>query len=168
MNFRRATSADVSGIVEVQQAGALAGLAHIFPQDQHPFPGDVIADRWRAELADPSTFIYVAADESGRITGFAARREDQLLHFGTAVDRWGTGLAAELYDALLLTFPPVIKQVRLRVFSENVRARRFYERRDWRTTGVTPTTSFPPHPLLVEYARDLRDPGSRRRSSGQE
>ncbi len=56
-------------------------------------------------LADVETQVFVSTDEQGRITGFAALRVDELLHFGTAVDLWGTGLARELHDALLAAFP---------------------------------------------------------------
>lgn len=39
----------------------------------------------------------------------------------------------------------------LRVFADNVRARRFYERLGWRPTGRVSRTSFPPDPVLLEY-----------------
>jgi putative acetyltransferase len=45
----------------------------------------------------------------------------------------------------------------LRVFDENRRAVRFYLRRGWRATEVTMRTTFPPHPLLRRYERDLTE-----------
>lgn len=131
----------------------MRGLAHIFPQERHPFPRDIIAERWAAEIAEHETSVYVSTDEVGRVTGFCARRHDELLHFGTAVEFWGTGLASWLHDQLLNTYPQSVRRLRLRVFAENHRARRFYERLGWTETGVTARTQFAPYPLLLEYAR---------------
>lgn len=151
--LRRATEADIERILDVQQPGAIKGLGHIFPQDQHPFPRATVADRWRMEFADAETAVYVATGSGGPVLGFAARRQDELLHFGTALETWGTGLARWLHDELLRTYPPAVTRVRLRVFAENLRARRFYEKCGWMQTGVTSRTQFEPYPLLIEYVR---------------
>jgi GNAT superfamily N-acetyltransferase len=153
ISFRRATLSDVEDILDVQEPAAVQGLAHIFPQEEHPFPRDTVAQRWRIEVADLGTAVYVSTDHSGRITGFAARRDDELLHFGTVLQLWGTGLASWLHEELLITYPPSVSRVRLRVFDKNYRARRFYERRGWTETGVTSRTTFAPHPALIEYVR---------------
>ena len=155
--FRRATASDVDSLVDIQQAGAVLALAHIFPQNLYPFPRAAIVSRWLAEIADPETRVYVFTDDGGRVTGFAATRSDELLHFGTAPATWGSGLASSLHEAVLATFAgagagPLI---RLRVFEANARARRFYEKHGWRATGRRNRSSFPPHPELVEYHRQL-------------
>lgn len=150
--FRPATDQDVEGILDVQEPAAILALGHIFPQDQHPFPRDAVGGRWRTDVADESTTVYVCVDASGQITGFAARHEDELLHFGTAAESWGTGLAQQLHDALVSTFPASMHRIRLRVFEENHRARRFYERLGWVSTGSTSRGQFPPFPVLLEYA----------------
>ncbi len=59
-----------------------------------------------------------------------------------------------MHDALLATYPPGLRRVRLRVFAGNHRAQRFYERRGWTATGAVTRTSFPPHPTLLEYVLD--------------
>jgi RimJ/RimL family protein N-acetyltransferase len=157
--FREATAQDISPLVDVQQAGAVRGLSHIFPQDRFPFPRTAIVQRWSDELADPATAVYVSTDEAGAITGFAATRGSELLHFGTSPSTWGSGLAGELHDAVLGAFakaaPTGVTLIRLRVFEANTRARRFYEKRGWVTTGRRSRTSFSPHPELLEYARGL-------------
>jgi RimJ/RimL family protein N-acetyltransferase len=153
VGMRPAELADVENILDVQEPGAVEGLANVFPQDMHPFPREVIAERWKAEIVDSEVAVYVSTDRRGWITGFAARRHNELLHFGIALDLWGTGLAGRLHDELLRTYPPSVTRVRLRVFAENHRARRFYAKRGWTETGVTSRTQFPPHPLLIEYAR---------------
>lgn len=157
--MRRALLGDVAALVEVQREGAVVALSHIFPQDAHPFPVEDLRRRWTVEVDDPALRCYVVSDTEDGVLGFGAIRDDELLHFGTALRTWGTGLAAEFHDALVDTFDvSTTPRVRLRVFEGNVRARRFYERLGWRFTGERSTTSFPPHPTLVHYERDLRRP----------
>lgn len=157
--MRVATPADLEALVDVQQEGAVRGLGHIFPQDLHPFPRAELLARWRAEVEDPETEVYVWGDDSGLVVGFAASRGGELLHFGTKVSTWGSGLAEQVHDALLArmcrTTSPDVSQLRLRVFEENRRARRFYEKLGWTETEIRTMTSFPPHPVLVEYRRPL-------------
>lgn len=156
MRLRLACEADLDALLELQEEGAVRALSHIFPQDEHPFPRDTLRSRWRDEIADPGVNTYVITDED-QMVGFAATRDDELLHFGTAVRTWGTGLAAEAHDILVGQLAAEgVAVARLRVFEENRRARRFYEKLGWLPTGNTSRTSFPPHPVLVEYRRYTR------------
>lgn len=155
MHLRPATEADLDELVGMQEVASVAALAHVFPQATHPFPRAAVLERWRTELADPATAVYVSTDDARRITGFAARRHDELLHFGTAIDTWGTGLASALHDGLLGTFPQEVSLIRLRVFEENHRARRFWEKNGWRPTGRTSRSPFAPHPVLLEHELHL-------------
>jgi RimJ/RimL family protein N-acetyltransferase len=157
MRFRPAVAEDLEALVAVQEQGAVAGLGHIFPQDQHPFPRATVLQRWASELADAGTEVYVCTDDEGRITGFAATRDGELLHFGTALHTWGSGLATELHDALLASFPHTVTCCRLRVFAENRRARRFYEKLGWTPTGEVTRSTFPPYAELIEYTRSRMD-----------
>lgn len=158
MILRAATSHDVDALIEVQREGAIRGLSHIFPQDKHPFPETTIATRWRREIAGPDFNVFLYVSEGGRIEGFAAIHEDELLHFGTAVSTWGSGLASRFHNALLAWVTAELgapATLRLRVFERNGRARRFYEKHGWQLTAVSTRTTFPPHPLLLEYEREL-------------
>ena len=158
MILRAAHSADVDALLDVQQPAAIEGLGHIFLQDQHPFPRAAVADRWQTEIADPEADVYLYTDDNGSVRGFAAIRSHELLHFGTALPTWGTGLASRLHDALLevaaqsLDTPTTLT---LHVFDENRRARRFYAKHGWQPTGRTSRTTFAPHPLMLEYERHL-------------
>jgi RimJ/RimL family protein N-acetyltransferase len=139
-------------MLDVQQSGAVEALAHIFPQDAYPFPRATLHTRWASEIADPAVDVYAIEDDAGRIAGFAAIRSDELLHFGTAVATWGSGLAAAAHSELIKRLAVVgVVSARLRVFEENHRARRFYEKMGWRPTGRLSRTSFPPYPVLVKY-----------------
>ena len=136
----------------------MAGLANVFPQETHPFPADAILARWKDELQDPGIAAYVAVSDGAELVGFAARRADELLHFGTAVDTWGSGLAPWLHDQLITTYPADTDRIWLRVFAENHRARRLWEKLGWRSTGRESRTTYPPHPVLVEYERGISAP----------
>jgi RimJ/RimL family protein N-acetyltransferase len=155
--LRDATPSDVSALLEVQRGGAVLALGEVFPQEVYPFPIEEIRARGVAELADPDIDAYVIVDGIGDVVGFAATRGSELLHFGTAVETWGTGLAAralaEIVDRLTLAGVTV---ARLRVFEDNRRARRFYGKQGWVPTSRRTRTSFPPYPVLVEYERRLR------------
>lgn len=158
MILRPARSSDVEALLDVQQPAAIEGLGHIFPQDQHPFPRTVVADRWLTEIADPEVDVYLYTEEDGSVRGFAAVRSHEVLHFGTALSTWGTGLASRLHDELLEVTAQTLgtpTTLTLRVFDENHRAQRFYAKHGWHPTGQTSRTAFAPHPLLLEYERHL-------------
>jgi RimJ/RimL family protein N-acetyltransferase len=156
MLLRTATQSDLHAMLSVQHSGALRALTHIFPQDDYPFPRAAIQSRWASEIEDPGVDVYVIENDESQIAGFAAVRDNELLHFGTAVETWGTGLAAAAHDKLLERLASDgVTGARLRVFDQNHRARRFYEKLGWRQTGRLSRTSFPPHPVLVEYELDL-------------
>jgi RimJ/RimL family protein N-acetyltransferase len=155
MHFRPAAEADLDELVCVQEEASVVALAHVFPQASHPFPRATILERWRTELHDPDVAVYVSTDDVGHIRGFAARRHEELLHFGTAVCAWGTGLAGDLHAALVDTYPHDVDRIWLRVFEDNHRARRFWEKQGWRPNGRTSRSSFAPHPILVEYELDV-------------
>jgi RimJ/RimL family protein N-acetyltransferase len=157
VNLRQAAETDLDSLLAVQEAGATRALSHIFPQDTYPFPREALRSRWAEELADPGIGAYVITNNDEEVVGFAATRDNELLHFGTAVETWGSGTAAAAHDALLRTLASKgVTQARLRVFEENHRARRFYEKLGWQATGKRSRTSFPPHPVLVEYRRAVR------------
>jgi L-glutamine:scyllo-inosose aminotransferase/L-glutamine:2-deoxy-scyllo-inosose/3-amino-2,3-dideoxy-scyllo-inosose aminotransferase len=44
----------------------------------------------------PDIDVYVIENDDGAVAGFAATRGGELLHFGTAVETWGSGLAARV------------------------------------------------------------------------
>jgi RimJ/RimL family protein N-acetyltransferase len=159
-SFRQMEVADLAKLLVVQERGAVAGLSNVFPQDRYPFPRELVRERWEHELEDPAIAAYVATTPDDRLVGFAARRADEMLHFGTAIETWGSGLATWVHDALIETYPPDVTQVRLRVFAGNARARRFYEKLGWKATGAESRTSFPPHPTLLEYRLDRTGPGA--------
>ena len=156
--LRPLRSTDLDVLVEVQRAGSVAGLGHIFPQDTNPFPTEQIRSRWSEEIDDPAVDCF-AVLRNGEVAGFAATRGAELLHFGTALDSWGSGLAGQAHhDVVEHLRRQGHHQAWLRVFEENRRAIRFYVRRGWVATTQTSRTSFAPYPLLRRYELDLGVP----------
>jgi RimJ/RimL family protein N-acetyltransferase len=149
--LRRLTQDDLDLLMEVQRAGAVLGLGHIFPQHEHPFPTAQVRARWVSEIDDPGTDCFAVVLDRD-LAGFAATREDQFLHFGTAVGTWGSGLADAAHrDVLEHLRAQGHRSAWLRVFDGNRRAVRFYGRRGWVATNATSRTSFPPYPVLRRY-----------------
>ena len=148
---------DLNVLLEVQRAGAVAGLGHIFPQATNPFPSEQIQARWAEELDDPAVDCFAVLLD-GEVAGFAATRGAELLHFGTAPDSWGSGLAGRVHEELIEHLRRQgYQRAWLRVFEENRRAVRFYEHRGWRATMQTTRTSFAPNPVLRRYELDLTE-----------
>ena len=149
--LRPLTPADLDALVSLQKAGGIAGLGHVFPQDTYPFPRERITARWRAEIDDPDTEA-LAVEVDGVLSGFVALREDELLHFGTAVESWGSGLAEDVHElAVDRLARRGVRTARLWALVENERAIRLYERLGWQRTGETRASTVPPNPTLVAY-----------------
>lgn len=149
---------DVPTVLDVQEPASVTGLAEVFPQDAYPFPRKVVAQRWLEEIAATGIDCYVVVDDDDTVVGFAAVREDELLHFGIALDLWGTGTAQAAHAAVLDRMRACrIRRAWLRVFAKNRRGRRFYEELGWRPTGERSHSTFAPYAELLHYERELTD-----------
>jgi GNAT superfamily N-acetyltransferase len=136
-------------LTAIQEAASLAGLAHIYPPERHPYPRREILERWRTATDQ----IFVAPDGSG----FAAIDPPWLNGLYVLPEAWGTGVAAELHDRAVAALREAgVETARLWVLEENMRARRFYARRGWRPHGETRVVPFPPHPLDLGYSLPLQ------------
>ncbi|MBC2933859.1 GNAT family N-acetyltransferase [Nocardioides sp. zg-1228] len=144
---------DIPAVVAVQEPAAVAGLSEVFPQERHPFPREVIAARWRDEVADPGIECFVV-EAGGRVAGFAAVRDEEVLHFGTALDTWGSGLATLAHDELVEHLEARgVERPHLHVYAGNARGRRFWEKHGWQPTGEPIRGPLPPHAELLTYTR---------------
>ena len=146
---------DVPEVVAIQEPASIVGLASVFPQDEFPFPRQDVARQWREEIAEAGTDCFVVLEER-RVVGFAAIRGEELLHFGIAIERWGSGIAQQAHDALIDAMRRRGgSRAWLRVFAGNARGRAFYERLGWRPTGDRTRSTFAPNPELLRYELDL-------------
>lgn len=146
---------DVPAVLAVQEPGAVIGLAKVFPQDAYPFPREALMRRWLEEITMPGIDCLVVRQRQ-EVVGFAAVRGDELMHFGISVELWGTGVARAAHGAVLDRMRAAgHAQAWLRVFTDNARGRRFYERMGWAATGERTHSAFPPFPELLRYERRL-------------
>jgi diamine N-acetyltransferase len=160
--LRPMTSADLDFLLPIQREAAQVAFATVFPQDEFPFPTEAIRHRWEQELADPDTACFVVVDTDRSVAGFAAVQGSQFLHFGTALGSWGSGLAVAAHAEVLDHWKAKgYQRGWLRVLEQNLRARRFYERRGWQPTGDRERSGFAPFPVLLRYERNLSTPNDR-------
>lgn len=132
----------------------MALLGSVFPQEKHPFPRSELRRRWLEKVRAPEVDCFVI--ELKGVAGFAAIKGPELLHFGTAMETWGSGLASSAHDEILERFVALgVRRARLRVAEANGRARRFYEKHGWQPNGERTQTTFPPHPYLLGYERPI-------------
>ena len=134
-----------------------------------PLFDEVLAE-WHGRLDGDATrpTTLVAADD-GRIVGVVVAGPDlvrpdrgHVARFYVAPDRWGQGIGRRLYRAALDRLGRgEYREATLWVLERNVRARAWYERLGWRTTGERKTVYEPAGIVDVEYLIRLGDPFER-------
>ncbi|HKB20570.1 MAG TPA: GNAT family N-acetyltransferase [Gaiellaceae bacterium] len=135
----------------VQERASLAALAHIFPPELYPYPREAVHARWAVAVEEPEKRTLIAVSEEEPV-GAACVAHGWLEGLYVVPERWGTGLADELHDRALEEVRGLgSSSCRLWVLEDNIRARRFYERRGWRENGETRVVGFPPNPLDIGY-----------------
>jgi RimJ/RimL family protein N-acetyltransferase len=146
---------DVAAVLDLQEPSSAVGLANVFPQDEYPFPRDQVRQRWLRELDDPDVACHVVLLGSA-VVGFAATRLDELLHFGIALEHWGSGLASQAHDAVLGELARRgVRRAWCWVHTDNHRARRFYEKHGWQPTETRMPSPFAPYPEMTRYERPI-------------
>ena len=136
----------------LQCAASLAGLSHIFPPGEYPYPDDAVRERWRVFPG-----VVLLAEQERVAVGVAAIDACWLHGLYVTPEAWGTGVARSLHDAALSAMPDCA-EVKLWVLEENRRARRFYEKHGWRQNGETRVVEYPPSPLDVGYSFIREEP----------
>jgi GNAT superfamily N-acetyltransferase len=155
VEIREARTDEAESLAAVQELASVAALGHIFPPERYPYPREAIRARWTGALADPSKRVLIAVTGDEPV-GAALVSEEWLEGLYVVPEQWGSGLGGSLHDqALELVRELGSTRCRLWVLEENVRARRFYERRGWRENGETRVVDYPPNPLDVGYSLDF-------------
>lgn len=137
---RLATSADATALSALGRESFTETFGHLYaPADLALFLENHDAAHWADQLADPAYAIRVAEDD-GRLVAYAKLgppslpftplgKPIELRQFYILKPWQGSGLAASLMDwALAEARSHGADEIYLSVFSENVRARRFYAR----------------------------------------
>jgi GNAT superfamily N-acetyltransferase len=140
--------ADAELLARIQEEASLAGLAHVYPPERFPFPREAVRARWRAY---EGAYRVVGED------GFVAVAPPWLEALYVKPAAWGSGVADELHAWAVGELRAAgVGTARLWVLEQNLRARRFYERRGWAADGTSRVVEFPPHPLDLGYALALQ------------
>ena len=165
ITLRRATPADLNRLAAIHQTSARAAYMHIFPPAAE-FPRAAVRNEIALHLADATMCTSVAlknrkpvgfvvagpASESVDAFSYHAVGQIHLLHVHP--DSQGSGVGTLLLeDALAGMREDRRSQAILWVLVENHRARRFYERRGWRSDGARRTEQ---HAIPVEILRYRR------------
>jgi GNAT superfamily N-acetyltransferase len=152
--IRAARPDEGDALADIQRRASVAGLAHIFPPEQYPYPIDQIRERWRDALAEgKSVLVY---EDQGEAVGVALTGPEWLDGLYVVPERWGRGVAVALHDAALEGLRrDGFERCHLWVLEDNSRARRFYERLGWRLNERTRVVPYPPNPIDVSYTIDL-------------
>jgi GNAT superfamily N-acetyltransferase len=163
VNLRIASVADLEACLAAQRRAALVGYAHIFDQALYPFPEDVVRAEWVGRLAADSGARVLVAEVEGEIVGTISARPPRLEALFVVPEHWGTAVASALHDRVLeLVDGAGCAHAELDVMTDNLRARRFYERRGWSPDGRQLVSPFPPFPRLLGYRVMTRSAASGR------
>ena len=150
--IRRARPDEAETLLRIQRSAAVEAFAHVFPQDEYPFPDDAVRAAWERVLADPAVEAYVA-ERDGVVVGSVSIGSGFLRTLYVAPGQQGSGVGSALHDhALERLRAHGATEAKLWTLEENHAALRFYERRGWKLNGETRVVEFPPHPLDVGYS----------------
>jgi len=164
--FRQASLDDLAALTDLERDANLVGLAHVFPPERFPFPGDDVLARWALVLDEPGVAVLV--HDAGPVRGggldlFAAYDDRSLRHLAVHPDRWGEGLASSAIDDVLRAMHLRGTAVaELWCLELNHRARRLYQHLGWRATTDRRPAPWPPHPTEMRYTRPVDAPADER------
>ena len=140
IGYRRASTVDADAIDRVFRTSFCDTFAHLYrPEDLEAFLSKFTLDAWTAELGD-ERYDFQVAEADGEIIGFVklGPRELPIRTTGPAIElrqlyilhEWrGLGAAQALMDwALSEAKARGGQELYLTVYTENWRARRFYEK----------------------------------------
>ena len=157
MTVRPVGVGDAEGFVRAYEESwdaALAALAGRSLKELSPYEERIEAFRKTFGGELPAGAGAWVAEADGAIVGVAVRVGPELRSLYVVPKAWGTGAA----HALIETAVAAIRadghpEAMLWVVEENPRARRFYEREGWESTGETRASELGPSEL--QYRRQL-------------
>lgn len=148
ISYRDATLADAAAVATLAADSFTQTFGHLYaPADLALFLENHTAAAWAAELNDPAFAIRLAEADGGMI-GFAKLGPPNLPFTASGIPAelrqlyvlapWhGSGVAAELMAWIVATARRSgADELFLSVFTENARARRFYERLGFEAVGT--------------------------------
>jgi GNAT superfamily N-acetyltransferase len=155
LRIRVARDDDLRGLLAIQRAASVAAFAHIYPPQRYPFPDEEVLALWRDALEDPAIDVSIA-DADDDPVGSVSVDDEWLRTLYVLPEHWSHGIGSMLLDhALARMRERGATHAKLWTLEENAAGRRFYERRGWMLTDETRVLPFPPHPIDVQYVKDL-------------
>jgi GNAT superfamily N-acetyltransferase len=130
VEVRRAGLDDLDAVVALNRAAATHAYAEIF--GDAPYPEANVRRRYERLLADPEAQVFLIEG-----LGYAAARPGRLEALYVVPEAWGSGIADLLYERSAAVAGT---DATLWVLRDNLRGRRFWERRGWTPTGEEDTT----------------------------
>ena len=159
---------DAPLLARLQVDAALTAYGRIFPASAPPPVFDEVLAEWRGRLGtavgtEQKTLVAV---DNGRIVGVLVAGPDparpdrgHVARFYVSPDRWGQGIGHRLYlGALGWLRQGAYREATLWVLERNDRARTWYERLGWRTTGEQKTVYEPAGIVDLQYLIRLAEP----------
>jgi GNAT superfamily N-acetyltransferase len=150
LNVRPAVVDDAEGFSRAYEASwdaALSGIAGRTLQELMPYEKRVEQFRTTFARLPPEAGAWVA-ERDGEIVGVAVRVSSELRSLYVVPEAWGTGVAGALMDAALDAIrEDGATEATLWVVEANPRARRYYEREGWESTGETRESELGPPEL---------------------
>ena len=147
VTYRTATASDAEIIDHVFRTSFCDTFAHLYRQeDLDAFLGKFTREAWLAEINDPA-YLFRLVEENGEAAGFlklgplslpveAKGKAIELRQLYVLKDWHGTGIARELTDWFLAEARQRgAQEIYLTVYTDNHRARRFYERYGFEVVG---------------------------------
>jgi ribosomal protein S18 acetylase RimI-like enzyme len=147
MTTREATAADLPAIDRVFRQSFCDTFAHLYrPEDLADFLAKFTPDAWAEEFHDPR-YLFRVAEADGEVVGYVKlgpsalpietdRRAIELRQIYILTDHHGTGLAHALTDwAIEQAREQGFEELYLTVYTDNHRAKRFYERYGFEPVG---------------------------------
>lgn len=147
ITYRDATPADLTAIDRVFRTSFCQTFAHLYrPEDLAEFLGKFTPEAWSDEFNDPRYRFRVAEDD-GEVVGYVklgpsalpidtSRRAVELRQIYVLQDHHGSGLAKTLTEwAIDKMREERFEELYLTVYTDNHRARRFYDRHGFEAVG---------------------------------
>jgi GNAT superfamily N-acetyltransferase len=153
--IRAARADEAEALLTIQRGACVLAFAHIFPPERYPFPDDLIRTAWNEALADPDVEVFVA-EAAGEPIGSVSIGAEFLRTLYVLPTHWRTGIGTALHDhALERLRARGQARAKLWTLEANWNARRYYEKRDWTLTDETRVVPVPPHPIDVQYEKEI-------------
>lgn len=147
MTIRDATASDLPAIDRVFRKSFCDTFGHLYaPEDLAAFLGKFTAEAWREEFDDPR-YSFRVAEAEGEVLGYVklgpsalpiatAARATELRQLYVLRDHHGSGIAAALTGwAIERARELGFEELYLTVYTDNHRARRFYDRYRFEPVG---------------------------------